>query len=112
QTPQAAPQTPQATLQTPQADAPMPAELARRLPKPGSRPRQSLLQQLVLDLCAWKPLSARELAHVLGRRDHKHLVKELLSPMVAQGLLAFTIPSMEKHPEQRYRARAPLLPPP
>ena len=34
------------------------------------------------------------------------LVKELLSPMVAQGLLAFTIPSMEKHPEQRYTARA------
>jgi ATP-dependent DNA helicase RecG len=59
----------------------------------------------VFDICAWKPHSARELAMLLGRRDHKHLVKELLSPMVAQGLLAFTIPSMEKHPEQRYAAR-------
>lgn len=89
----------------------MPAGLARRLPEPGTRPRRAALQQLVLDLCTWKPHSARELASLLGRRDHKHLVKELLSPMVVDGLLAFTIPSMEKHPEQRYMARAPAPPP-
>jgi ATP-dependent DNA helicase RecG len=64
------------------------------------------LQALLVDLCAWRPHSARELADLLGRRDHKHLVKELLGPMVAQGLLAFTIPSMEKHPGQRYTAPA------
>jgi ATP-dependent DNA helicase RecG len=89
----------------------MPPDLARRLPEPGTRPRQAMLQQLVLDLCTWKPHSARELATLLGRRDHKHLVKELLSPMVAEGLLAFTIPSMEKHPEQRYTARVTAPPP-
>lgn len=88
----------------------MPADLAQRLPQPGTRPSRAVLQQLVLDLCTWKPHSARELASLLGRRDHKHLVKELLSPMVAQGLLAFTIPTMEKHPEQRYTARV-LAPP-
>ncbi len=110
QTPQPGAHTPQASRQTPQAGAPMPAHLAERLPEPGTRPRQAVLQQLVLDLCAWKPHSARELASLLGRRDHKHLVKELLSPMVAKGLLAFTIPSMEKHPEQRYTTRVP--PPP
>jgi ATP-dependent DNA helicase RecG len=112
QTPQPGAQTPQARRQTPQVDRPIPPNLAQRLPEPGTRPRRALLQQLVLDLCAWKPHSARELASLLGRRDHKHLVKELLGPMVAQGLLAFTIPSMEKHPEQRYTARAPVPPPP
>lgn len=117
QTPQANRQTPQGNrettrrgAQTPQANTPMPLGLAERLPEPGTRPRRAALQQLVIDLCAWKPHSARELANLLGRRDHKHLVKELLSPMVAQRLLAFTIPSMEKHPEQRYTVRAPAPP--
>lgn len=110
QSPQPGPQTPQPDEQTPQADAqtpqptPLPAALAQRLPKPGTRPRREPLLALVLDICTWKPHSARELAMLLGRRDHKHLVQELLSPMVAQGLLAFTIPTMEKHPEQRYTA--------
>ncbi len=90
----------------------MPADLARRLPAPGTRPRRDVVQPLVLDLCTWKPHSARELASLLGRRDPKHLVKELLSPMVANGLLAFTIPGMENHPEQRYTARTPVPPMP
>lgn len=104
QTPQAARRTTQAARQTAQADTPMPTDLAQRLPESGTRPRRAALQQLVLDLCAWKLHSARELASLLGRRDHKHLVKELLSPMVAQGLLAYTNPAMEKHPDQRYAA--------
>ncbi|MBG6081119.1 ATP-binding protein [Rubrivivax gelatinosus] len=106
QTPQAPPHTPQAEGQTHQADAPLPAALAQRLPEPGTRPRRELLQQLVFEICSWRPHSARELAGLLGRRDHKHLVKEVLRPMVASGLLAFTIPSMEKHPDQRYTARS------
>lgn len=104
QTPQPDAQTLQAKKQTTQAEPAMPADLALRLPAPGTRPRRPAMQQLVLDLCAWKPHSARELAALLARRDHKHLVKELLSPMVAQGLLAYTIPAMEKHPDQRYVA--------
>ena len=107
QTPQAGAQTPQAKPQTPQVAAPlMPVALAARLPAPGKRPRRDVLQALLVDLCAWRPHSARELADLLGRRDHKHLVKELLGPMVALGLLSFTIPNMEKHPEQRYTAPA------
>jgi ATP-dependent DNA helicase RecG len=103
QTPKAGAQTPQASAQTPQHDG-LPAALAQRLPKPGTRPGSELLRALVFDICAWKPHSARELAALLGRRDHKHMVQELLSPMVAEGLLAFTIPTMEKHPDQRYTA--------
>jgi ATP-dependent DNA helicase RecG len=29
-------------------------------------------------------------------------VRDYLSPMVAEGLLAYTIPEMENHPDQRY----------
>lgn len=43
------------------------------------------------------------MSNILGNRDHKELVRTHLSPMVAEGLLAYTIPEMEKHPDQRYR---------
>jgi ATP-dependent DNA helicase RecG len=42
------------------------------------------------------------MAELLGGRDQKHLVREFLSPMVRDGLLAYTIPEMENHPDQRY----------
>lgn len=108
-TPQAAPDTPQADPNTRQAGSPigrsdLPAELQAQLPPPGTKPRRVVMRALLLALCAWRPFSARELAALLGRQDHKHLVRELLSPMVAEGLLVYTIPGMEKHPEQRYMA--------
>lgn len=49
--------------------------------------------------------AARGLAVLLDRREHKHRVQVRLRPLVAQGLLAHTIPTMEKHPEQRDTAR-------
>lgn len=100
-TPQAGPDTPQVPTQA-RLQAGLPEALRRRIPIPGSRPRRAVMQPLVRDLCAWRPLSARELAALLGREDHRHLVRELLSPMVAEGLLAYTIPAMENHPDQRY----------
>lgn len=115
-TPQAAANTHQVPANTPlpvlkQAADALPEALQRRLPAPGTKPRQAAIRRLLQDLCAWKPMSARELASLLGRQDHKHLVRELLTPMVAEGLLAYTIPEMEKHPEQRYTARVPEPPP-
>src|SRR5690606_14497059 len=83
--------------------AQMPPDLRSRLPSPGTRPRREVLRQLLQDLCGWRPLSAREMSNILGNRDHKELVRTHLSPMVAEGLLAYTIPEMEKHPDQRYR---------
>ncbi len=99
-TPQAAPDTHQ--LRRPIDLSALPADLQARVPAPGTKPRSAVIRALLLDLCAWMPLSARELATVLGRQDHKHLVREFLTPMIAEGLLTYTIPTMEKHPEQRY----------
>lgn len=80
----------------------VPLPLRKRLPGPSRHLRRENLQQLVLDLCGWRALSARELAELLGGRDPKHLVRETLSPMIADGRLAYTIPEMENHPDQRY----------
>jgi len=112
---QPAPDTHQAGPNTHQPGAPidpaaLPPALRARLPRPGTKPRHAVMQALLVELCAWRPMSARELAGLLARQDHKHLVRELLSPMVAAGLLAYTIPGMEKHPEQRYAARASEAP--
>lgn len=88
----------------------LPPEFRRRLPAPGTRPRREILRQLLQDLCSWRPLSARELSAILGDRDQKELVRTHLSPMVAEGLLAYTIPEMEKHPDQRYKTPELLRP--
>lgn len=85
-----------------QSLATIPSELQARIPPAGTKPRRDVLRALLIDLCGWQAMSARELATILRRKDHKPLVRDYLSPMVAEGLLAYTIPEMENHPEQRY----------
>lgn len=80
----------------------IPPELQARIPPPGTKPRREVLRGLIQELCGWRALSARELAAILGRQVHQPLVRDYLSPMVAEGLLAYTIPAMEHHPDQRY----------
>lgn len=84
----------------------VPEGLRARIPGAGTKPRKEALRALILDLCAWRALSAREMAVLLGGRDQKHLVREFLSPMVHENLLAYTIPAMENHPDQRYTVLA------
>jgi ATP-dependent DNA helicase RecG len=86
--------------------ATIPADLADRVPPAGSKPRRDILRALIVDLCRWRALSARELAIILNDREHKPLVRDYLTPMVGEGLLAYTIPAMENHPDQRYTAPA------
>lgn len=97
----------QASVDSHQLLATIPSHLAERVPPAGSRPRRSLLRALILDLCAWRALSAREIAGILHGREPKPLVRDYLTPMVGDGLLAYTIPEMENHPDQRYTLAAP-----
>ena len=79
----------------------IPEELRDRIPARGTKPRREVMRELIIDLCTFMPLSARELAELLGR-EQKVLVRDYLTPMVAEGLLAYTISEMENHPDQRY----------
>ena len=63
----------QSSVDSHQLLATIPSHLAGRIPPAGSRPRRSLLRALILDLCAWRALSAREIAGILHRRDPKAL---------------------------------------
>lgn len=87
----------------------IPAHIRSELDQLSLKPRRAPLRKLLLDLCALRPFGAKELAALLGNRDPKHLVRDHLSPMVAEGALAYTIPEMENHPEQRYIVPADLL---
>jgi ATP-dependent DNA helicase RecG len=80
----------------------LPPDLASRIAAAGARPRRPTLRALVRDLCAWRALSSRELAQHLGARDPKILLREHLTPMIDAGELAYTIPKMPNHPEQKY----------
>jgi ATP-dependent DNA helicase RecG len=80
----------------------LPTELVERIPPQGTKPRRDVLRSLILDLCRWREFSAREISTILHGREQKPLVRDYLTPMVNEGLLAYTIPEMEKHPDQRY----------
>jgi ATP-dependent DNA helicase RecG len=97
-----APDSHQPGLDSHQPLGTIPDSIRARLPAAGSKPRREVLRALILELCALRALSARELAAVLNRTEPKPLVRDYLSPMVKEGLLAYTIPEMENHPDQRY----------
>jgi len=73
-----------------------------RLAGAGKRPRREELRALIVTICAERPCSARDLARLLGDRDSKNLVRLHLRPMLDEGHLAYTIPEMPNHPEQKY----------
>ncbi len=80
----------------------LPDGLKARIAAMGMRPRKEILRSLITDVCQWQPSSSREIASILGKQDHKKILRNHLTPMVAEGLLAYTIAAMENHPEQRY----------
>lgn len=108
--PQAATDLPQLPTDLPQAvaDLPqlpeqeLPTALRQRLADLGPRPRRDQLRAVVVALCAWRPLAARELAALIGGRRAKYLVKLHLGAMVDGGQLTYTIPAMPNHPDQKY----------
>jgi ATP-dependent DNA helicase RecG len=54
-------------------------------------------------LCTWAPLTADQLATLLGK-DRQYLRNKHLIPMVRDGELRFLYPESAKHPHQAYVA--------
>ena len=83
--------------------ATLPPELATLLAEQTGRLDQKALRQLMIRLCAWRPLTGEELATLLNKkRDYlrnKHLI-----PMVRDGQLKLRYPESAKHPHQAYVA--------
>ncbi len=81
----------------------VPEALRVRVAAAGARPRQFIVRSLVLALCAWRPLSAREIAALLGGHGARDPTRSDLRRLLDAGDLAYTIPQMLNHPQQRYR---------
>lgn len=79
----------------------LPAALAGRVAKLGTRAAPSMVEALIVEICRWSPSSGEEIAGYLGK-TRNWVTNKYLSQMVRDGRLAYTIPDMLKHPGQRY----------
>ena len=68
-----------------------------------NRPQKQDLRSAIRRLCDWVPMASVELADILSRK-REPLVRDHLTPMVEIGLLAYSIPEMSNHPDQRYKS--------
>ena len=81
----------------------MPEALRSRLDSlPKRVPDLDLLHDLIVDLCAWQPLSNGQLAQLLNR--NVGYVKKVVLPLVGKRL-DYLYPMMVHHPNQAYVAR-------
>ncbi len=67
------------------------------------RLNQTVMQQVVLQLCQGRYLTARAIASLLNR-DARHFQDRFLTPMVQQKRLTMRYPNEPNHPDQAYTA--------
>jgi ATP-dependent DNA helicase RecG len=60
------------------------------------------MRNIVLQLCAWKPLSANDIGAIL-KREPRYVVDRYLKPLIVAKLLEYTIPETPNHPHQAYK---------
>ena len=80
----------------------LPADLKDIVTNLSRRPSPEVLRRTIRALCLWKPLTAQDLAVILGRKDKKHLVRAYLTPMVNSGELKYVYPDEPDFPKQAY----------
>ncbi|HVE20394.1 MAG TPA: ATP-binding protein [Acidocella sp.] len=82
----------------------LPAPLRLKLSRFGKRVLPEDMKAFIIDLCHWKPLSAEEIASVLGKTAN-YVSSKYLYSMVRDGVLVHLYPEMVKHPGQKYIAK-------
>ena len=80
-------------------------EQVAKLARERKRLTPAVRDQLVLRLCEIVPLSARQLAALLGRSEA--YVSDAVQPLVREGRLAFLYDGQPRHPRQKYVTRPP-----
>jgi ATP-dependent DNA helicase RecG len=82
----------------------LPLDLKLKIYNLGKRPNNEELKSMICVLCAWKSLTAQQIAEFLNRKDKKHLVRQYLTPLVKDGLLKYVYPERGNSPNQAYKA--------
>ncbi len=115
ETPQAGPETPQAGPETPQAGsetphvAPntsyvsiedLPDDLQNELNQLKKRVLREEMNDLILRLCAIRPLTRKNLARLIGREESN--LRPKLKSLIESNCLCYLYPEMPNHPNQAY----------
>ena len=80
----------------------LPQGLSDAIEELGRRATLEKARPVILQLCAWKPLSAEVIALLLGR-GKTHFARRYLTPMIRSGELAYVHPDQPAHPQQASR---------
>ncbi len=80
----------------------LPVELETMIDRLGGKADDAAMRKAIIQLCRWRPHSAPKLAERLDRTAN-YLGRRYLKPMVAEGLLALTIPEKPRSRHQKYR---------
>jgi ATP-dependent DNA helicase RecG len=62
----------------------------------------TVLENIILKLCAWRPLRSADLVSILGKTE-KYLLRNFITPLREAGKLQYVHPEMPNHPQQAYR---------
>jgi ATP-dependent DNA helicase RecG len=84
--------------------AALPSGLREEVTKLGKRATEERLRDLVRRLCAWRDLPLSVVAGLL-QRNESYLQTRVVTPMVREKKIEFTIPDEPNHPRQTYRAQ-------
>jgi ATP-dependent DNA helicase RecG len=85
----------------------IPDNIANLVRKTGKRSRNpKLIRKAILELCAWRDLSIAELAELLHRNE-KYIKTHYIQSLIDEGEIAYTIPAMLTHPNQKYKTISP-----
>ena len=80
---------------------PLPTYLQLLVNKMGKKASSAEVEEAILEMCKWRPLTLDQLAGYLNR-DSKHLLRSYIKPLRDKGKLKYTKPDLPNHPEQGY----------
>lgn len=80
----------------------IPPALLSRISGLGKKVTKEALEDLILEMCAVRDFSSEELSRLLDRNP-VWLLRSYLSPLIAQGRLAYRYPDKPNRPDQKYR---------
>jgi ATP-dependent DNA helicase RecG len=69
---------------------------------------KEIINEVILDLCEWKPLKIKEIAKLIGKSE-KYLLRGYIQPLLIEKKLQYTVPDMINHPDQAYTTLNKLI---
>lgn len=80
----------------------VPAAIADSLKRLGKKAKPEQIEEQIVSLCAWQPLTAIEIARLI-QRNTMYVINNYITPLRLAGKLAYTIPEEPHHPAQKYK---------